>query len=160
MQMCQFQKERDEQAMCEFEFVISMNTRIVSCIFVSFAMSTGHIVEMKLCQFQKDRDEQARRKFKFVLSTFSVQFATRIVHHRILRGVRIGEASHLGVRLRRRGPRSLESRLARRTREGPTPEAQESQDGTFETSLTMLHINLRAYVSYIAEISCFIARDN
>ena len=103
MQVSQFQKDRDEQARCEFELVIAMNTRIVSCIFASFVMSTADIVEMKVCQFQKDRDEQARRKFEFALSIFSLQFATRIVHHRILRGVRIGEASHLGPRLRRRG---------------------------------------------------------
>ena len=31
-----FQKHRDEQARFEFELIISMNTRIVSCIFVSF----------------------------------------------------------------------------------------------------------------------------
>ena len=62
-------------------------TRIVSYTFVSFVMSTVDIVEMKVCQFQRDRDEQARRKFEFVPSIFTSQFATRIVHHSILRGV-------------------------------------------------------------------------
>ena len=65
--VCQFQKDRDEQARCEFEFVVSMNTRIVSYIFASSVISTADIVAVQVCQFQKDRDEQARCEFERVL---------------------------------------------------------------------------------------------
>ena len=65
---CQFQKDRDEQARCEFERVLSMNVWVVGCTFVSFDFSTADIVAMPVCQFQKDRDEQARNEFERVLS--------------------------------------------------------------------------------------------
>ena len=48
MQVCQFQKDREEQARCGF--------LLGHCS----KMSTADIVAMKVCQFQKDRDEQAR----------------------------------------------------------------------------------------------------
>ena len=53
MNVCQFQKDRDEQARCEFERVLLMNVRIVGHIFASFALSTVGIVEMNVCQFFK-----------------------------------------------------------------------------------------------------------
>ena len=134
MQVCQFQKDRDEQARCEFERVLSINVRIVCYILTYFALSTSDIVEMKVCQFQRDRDEQAQRKFEFGLSIWNLQLATRIVHHLILRGVRIGEASHPGPRLHRRGPRSLNSRANRRSRgeeicNNTEPKHECSEDG-------------------------------
>ena len=68
MKVCQFQKDRDEQARCEFERVLLMNARIVGYILASFALSTAGIVVMQMCQFQKDRDEQARCEFERLLS--------------------------------------------------------------------------------------------
>ena len=89
------------------------------------------------------RATSPQRKFECGLSICNLQFAIRIVHHLILRGVRIGEASHPGPRLRRRGPRSLESRAARRNREGPASVIQERQVENCENGLLMLHLNLR-----------------
>ena len=59
-EVCQFQKDRDEQARCEFKYVVSMNVRIV--------IDSVDIIAMKVCQFQKDRDEQAWCEFKCVVS--------------------------------------------------------------------------------------------
>ena len=67
MQVCEFQKDRDEQARCEFERVLSMNVRIVGYILAFYDLSTADIVAMQVCQFQKDRDEQARCEFERVL---------------------------------------------------------------------------------------------
>ena len=56
MKLCQFEKDRDEQAQCKFTCLISMDFRIV--------MSTeGSMIEEY--QFQKDRDAQGRCGFKF-----------------------------------------------------------------------------------------------
>ena len=48
VQICKFQKDLDEQAGCEFEVVISMNTRIINYIVVSFVRSTTDIVAMQI----------------------------------------------------------------------------------------------------------------
>ena len=156
MTVCQFHKDRDEQARTEFKLVLSMNVRIVGDIFASFAFATADIVAMKVCQFQRDRDEQARRKFEFGLSILTLQFATRIVHHSILRGVRIGEASHPGPRLRRRGPRSMASRMDRRNRGEAMPNGTDPKHECSEDGLTMLHINLRCYLPHIAEVTAVV----
>ena len=149
IKVSQFQKDRDEQAGYEFEHVISMNARISG-------LSTDDIVEMKVCQFQRDRDEQAQRKFEFGLSIWNLQLATRIVHHLILRGVRIGEASHPGPRLRRRGPRSLNSRANRRSRGEEICNNTEPKHECSEDGLIMLHLNLRGYLSHIAEVTALV----
>ena len=55
MKWFQFQKDRDEQARCEFKCAVSMGARI--------DIESGDIAAIKVCQFQKDRDEQARCEF-------------------------------------------------------------------------------------------------
>ena len=60
MPVCKFNKDRDDQARCKFERVLSMNVRIVHYIFAFFAMSTAGILTMNVRHFQKDRVEQAR----------------------------------------------------------------------------------------------------
>ena len=70
--------------------------------------------------------------------------------------MRIGEAAHPGPRLRRRGPRSLYSRTVRRNREGPANAIPESKVEGCETGLKMLHLNLRGYLSYIAETTALL----
>ena len=82
--------------------------------------------------------------------------AIRLIHYFIFAGVRIGEAALPGPRLRRRGPRSLESRAARRNREGPASVIQESQVENCENGLLMLHLNLRGYLSHIAETTAIL----
>ena len=74
----------------------------------------------------------------------------------ILTSVRIAEALSPGPRLRRRGPRSLDSYAADRNRcEILTMEAPESNDASSQNCLTMLHINLRGYLSHItATLRC------
>ena len=59
VQVRQFQKDRDEQARCEFE-----------CVHSSFVLSTADIMSMPVCKFQKDRDEQAKGEFESVLPSF------------------------------------------------------------------------------------------
>ena len=56
----QFQKDRHEQARCEFNWVVPMNARTV--------FDSADIVSMKGSQFHKDRDEQARCEFNRVVS--------------------------------------------------------------------------------------------
>ena len=70
--------------------------------------------------------------------------------------MRICEAAHPGPRLRRRGPRSLYSRTVRRNHEGPANEIPESKIEGCETGLKMLHLNLRGYLSHIAETTALL----
>ena len=56
MKVCQFQKDRDEQA----QYVLLSRH--------SNEMSTAHILAMQVRQFQKHRDEQAWCEFTCVLS--------------------------------------------------------------------------------------------
>ena len=46
MQLCYFQKDRGEQAICEFQCVFSMHARIVAYMLVYFALLELNIVEM------------------------------------------------------------------------------------------------------------------
>ena len=71
-------------------------------------------------------------------------------------GVRIGEASNPGPRFRRRGPRSLDSREALRNRGAPPSDATVSEVEIRETGLTMLLLNLRGYMSHIAETTALL----
>ena len=64
MKVRQFQKDRVEQARCEFERALSIYVRIVGYNLASFVLSTADIVAMQVYQFQKDRDEQARCEFE------------------------------------------------------------------------------------------------
>ena len=89
-------------------------------------------------------------------STTMIIVAIRLIQYSIFEGMRIGEAALPGPRLRRRGPRSLESRATRRNREGPEHVIQESQVENCETGLLMLHLNLRGYLSHIAETTALL----
>ena len=71
------------------------------------------------------------------------------------KGRRIGEASNPGPRLRRRGPRSFEARAAREGRRA-SPSSSDAVVESGEPSLTMLHLNMRGYVSHIAEVIALI----
>ena len=82
--------------------------------------------------------------------------AIRFIHHLIFEGRRIGEAAHLGPGPRRRGPRSLDARSARRNRGEPATEIQESIIESCENGLEMLHLNLRGYLSHIAETTALL----
>ena len=66
--------------------------------------------------------------------------------------MRIGKASHPGPRLRRCGPRQLDSRKAQRNRGGPYSDVPESKLENSEDGLTMLHINLRSYLSEVTTL--------
>ena len=104
---------------------------------------------MKVCQIQKDRDKQARCKCSIL--HFNIEFCD----FSGIRGRRIGEASNPGPRLRRRGPRSVEARTERRQRrEAPTTAG--GSEGCEELNLTMLHLNLRGFLSHIAEVTAVI----
>ena len=104
------------------------------------------IASMKVCQIQKDRDKQARCKCSIL--HFNIEFCD----FSGIRGRRIGEASNPGPRLRRRGPRSVEARTERRQRrEAPTTAG--GSEGCEELNLTMLHLNLRGFLSHIAEVT-------
>ena len=74
--------------------------------------------------------------------------------------MRIGEAAHPGRRLRRRGPRSWDSRAGRRRRGEESSSSAlvtfESQQECRETCLEMLHLNLRGYISHIAEVTALL----
>ena len=74
IKVCQFQHDHDEQARCEFKFVLSLNTLTVVYFYASAALSTADRVSMNVCQIQRDRDEQARRDFEFVLSISTRQY--------------------------------------------------------------------------------------
>ena len=74
----------------------------------------------------------------------------------ILAGIIIGEVAHLGPRLRRRGPRSADARLARRSRRGSASDIVESTLESCENGLQMLHLNMRCYLSHIAETTAFL----
>ena len=82
--------------------------------------------------------------------------ATRIIHHVIFEGMRIGEAANPGPRLRRRGPRSSDSRTARRSSGGQACECLEVYGESSEKGMTMLHINLRCYLSHITETTALL----
>ena len=74
--------------------------------------------------------------------------------------MRIGEAAHPGPRLRRRGPRSWDSRAGRRRRGEESSSLAlvtfESLQECRETCLEMLHLNLRGYISHIAEVTALL----
>ena len=100
-----------------------------------------------------------RRRKLFVgkhFFTIMIIVAIRFIQHVIFEGMRIGEAALPGPRLRRRGPRSLESGAARRNREGPASDIQESNAENCENGLIMLHLNLRCYLSHIAETTAIL----
>ena len=82
--------------------------------------------------------------------------ATRIIHHVIFEGMRIGEAANPGPRLRRRGPRSSDSRTAQRSSGGQACECLEVNGESSEKGMTMLHLNLRGYLSHIAETTALL----
>ena len=74
----------------------------------------------------------------------------------IFAGIIIGEAAHPGPRLRRRGPRSADARLARRSRRGSASDTVESTLESCENGLQMLHLNMRSYLSHIAETTALL----
>ena len=93
--------------------------------------------------------------FDAIISWSEVQISS----HSMLRGVRIGEASHPGPRLRRRGPRSFAAREARRQRRAETKalfEPGTTVEDRSEKGLTMFHLNLRGYLSHIAEVTALL----
>ena len=97
-----------------------------------------------------------RRRLPTLQFTIPDVVAIRLIVHFVFEGMRIGEAAHPGPRLRRRGPRSLYSRTVRRNHEGPANEIPESKIEGCETGLKMLHINLRGYLSHIAETTALL----
>ena len=112
-------------------------------------IESADIVEIKWCQFQKDRDKQGR--CNCVILRFKVKFCD----FSCIKGRRIGEASNPGPRLRRRGPRSVEARTERRHRHA-APTTAEAFEVCEEPSLTMLLLNLRAFLPHIAEVTALI----
>ena len=72
--------------------------------------------------------------------------AITLIHQMIFAGILIGEVAHLGPRLRRRGPRSADARLARRSRRGSAGDIVESTLESCENGLQMLHLNMRCYL--------------
>ena len=80
---------------------------------------------------------------------------TEVILFAGFRGRRIGEASNPGPRLRRRGPRSFEARVAREGRRASTTSAETLLESG-DSSLNMLHLNLRGYLSHIAEVTALI----
>ena len=97
-----------------------------------------------------------RRKLLTLQFTITDVVAIGLILHIIFEGMRIGEAAHPGPRLRRRGPRSLDSRTARRNREGPVSDIPKFEPESCEKGLTMLHLNLRSYISHIAETTALL----
>lgn len=97
---------------------------------------------------------QMCRRRRLILAKQMV--AIRIIHHVIFEGTRIGEAAHPGPRLRRRGPHSSDSRTARRSRGGQTCEALEINGESSEKGKKMLLLNLRSYLSHIAETTALL----
>ena len=99
-----------------------------------------------------------RRRFLRARQTFTITIiaAIKLIHHVVFEGTRIGEAAHPGPRLRFRGPRSFDSRSARRSRGGPAREIQEGIAESREKCLKMLHLNLRGYLSHIAETNALL----
>ena len=83
-----------------------------------------------------------------------------IIHHSIFEGMRIGEAARQGPRLRCRGFRSCDSRAGRRRRGEELSSSAlvtfETQHECRETCLEMLHLNLRGYISHIAEVTALL----
>ena len=80
---------------------------------------------------------------------------TEVIMFAGFRGRRIGGASNPGPRLRRRGPRTFEARAAREGRRA-SPSSAGSVVESGEPSLTMLHLNMRGYLSHIAEVTALI----
>ena len=99
-----------------------------------------------------------RRRFHRARQTFTITIiaAIKLIHYVVFEGKRIGEAAHPAPRLRRRGPRSFDSRSARRSRGGPAREIQEGIAESREKCLKMLHLNLRGYLSHIAETTALL----
>ena len=90
-----------------------------------------------------------------------------IIHDFSLRGVRIGEALKPGPRLRRRGPRSAASRDRRRLRwaersrqmrrdENCNDKEVDMNEVFTDHKMSMLQVNMRGYISHIAEIAAMI----
>ena len=78
-----------------------------------------------------------------------------------LGGIRIGEALRPGPRLRRRGPRSVHSRDQRRLRWQACGDHGSSRDVgasrvLLDHTMSMLHVNMRGYISHIAEVTAMI----
>ena len=96
----------------------------------------------------------------FVFIEMILVVTNRIIHHSIFEGMRIDEAAHQGPRLRCRGLRSCDSRAGRRRRgeelSSSAPVTFESQQECRETCLEMLHLNLRGYISHIAEVTALL----
>ena len=65
--------------------------------------------------------------------------------------MQIGEAAHARPRAQRREPRSLDSRLARRSRGWPARKFLESIAVSCEKSVKMLFLSLGIYLPHIAE---------
>ena len=166
-----FHTNSDEQAQCGCKFFFNMSILCGRRVLTAMqyfskvdSVETASIVQRSL----QDSSPLVRT---FILHTFlerrgvipGIQIYTtadigaiKIIHHLIFEGMRIGEAAHPGPRLRRRGPRSLESHAARRNREGPASVIQESQVDNCENGLLMLHLNLRGYLSHIAETTAML----
>ena len=101
------------------------------------------------CKFQQDRDKQARGE------CFILRFNVKFADFSCLRGRRIGEALNPGHRLRRRGPRSVEARTGRLQRRA-APTTAGGSEVCEELNLIMLHLNLRGFLSHIAEVTAVI----
>ena len=140
MKLCQFHKDRDEQAQTKFEFVFTMNVQIVGYQVDSLVLPIANV-------------SLARSQFGAIVADL-YQF-TVILMFAGFKGRRIGEASNPGPRLRRRGPRSFEARAAREGRRA-SPSSSDSVVESGEPSLTMLHLNMRGYLSHIAEVTALI----
>ena len=87
-----------------------------------------------------------RRKRVFLgkqFSTIMIIVAIMLIHYVIFEIKRIDAAEHPGPCLRRRGPRSLDSRIARRNREGQARDIPESKAESCENGLMMLHFDLK-----------------
>ena len=144
MQVCQFQKDPDELDMLQ-----AFN--ILHKVF-------GRRRLLLALQFLSSQQTSGGRSFCYAM--FAKVLNRCLIVAQIVSsfmGLRIGEASNPGPRLRRRGPRSSASMAARwGGGEAPveeTPGILEGQHTCSEQHLSMLHINLHGYLSHNAKVT-------
>ena len=136
--MCQVQKDRDEQTGCEFKRVLSMNVRMYLPCRVRLVSGAMTSCNLSFAMFISDLDPS-----QIIMQNVSIWI-----------GIRIGETSNPGPRLRRRRPR-------RNRGETSFDEASGILDGQQtcdEKDLLVLHINLRGYVPNIAESTALLGK--
>ena len=164
MQVRQFPKDRDELGMLQAFAILRKvfrHRKLFPALqfLTSQQTSCGRRKILTAIQFfivlQTSNGRRKLLRGRQIL-TIAVVVAIRVINQFVFEGMRIGEAANPGSRLRRRGPRSLEARSARRSRGEPATEFQESLIESCEHGLKMLHVNVRGYFSHIAETTALL----